>query len=107
MDCDVDRGDLLPGLSSACGIGVEDHFDGVVLGGQHSIGRRVFDRDDENGVLGRIILLAVGEDVGTIRPGRHGGGWWSGSALLVVPRLRSGRRWMLVGHLSVSPPGSM
>ena len=43
--CDVDGGDLLPGLSSACGVGVEGRFDEVVLGGHHSIGRRVFTRD--------------------------------------------------------------
>ena len=69
MGCDVDGGDLLPGLSSACGVGLEGRFDGVVLGGQHSIGHRVFNRDHEVGVLCRIILLGVGENVGTIRGG--------------------------------------
>ncbi len=69
MGCDSDGGDLLPGLSSACGGGVKGRFDGVVLGGQHSIDRRVFNRDNEVSVLGRVILLGVGEDVGTVRGG--------------------------------------
>ena len=66
VGCDVDGGDLLP---SACGVGVQGRFDGVVLSGQHSIGRRVFNRDDEVGNLGRVVLLGVGEDVGTVRGG--------------------------------------
>ena len=69
MGCDVDGGYMLPGLSSGCGGGVEGSFDGVGLGGQHSIGRRVVDRDDEVGVLGGVVLLGVGEDVGTVRGG--------------------------------------
>ena len=69
MGCDVDGSDLLPGLSSACGVGAEGRFSGVVLCGQHNIGRRVPNRDDEVGVLSRIILLGVGEDVGTTRGG--------------------------------------
>ena len=69
MGCDVYGGDLLPGFSSACGVGVEGRFDGVVLGGLHSIGRRVFNRDDKDGVLGKFILRGVGEDVCTIRGG--------------------------------------
>ena len=69
MGCDVDGGDLLPGLSSACGGGVEGRFDGVVMGGQHGIGRRVFKRDYEVGVLGGVVLLGVGEDVLTVRGG--------------------------------------
>ena len=56
-------------MSSACGDVVEDRFVGVVLGGQHSIGRRVFNRYDEVGVLGGVILLGVREDVGTVRGG--------------------------------------
>ena len=69
MGCDVDGGDLLSGLSSACDGGVEGCFDGVVLSGKHSIDRRVFNRDDEVGVLGRDVLLGVGEDVRTVRGG--------------------------------------
>ncbi len=69
MGCDVDGGDLLPGLSSACGGGVEGRSDGVVLIGQHSVDHRVFNRDDEVGVLGRVVLLGVGEDVCTVRGG--------------------------------------
>ncbi len=69
VGCDVDGIDLLPGLSSACGVGVEGRFNGVVMGGQHIIGCRVFSRDDEVGVLGRVFLLGVGEDVGTVRGG--------------------------------------
>ena len=75
MGCDLDMGDLLPGLSSACGVGVEGCFDGVLLGGQHSIGHRVLYRDDEVGELCRDVLLGVGEDVGSIRGGtREDGG---------------------------------
>ena len=33
VGCDVYGGDLLPGLSFACGDGVEACFDGVVLSG--------------------------------------------------------------------------
>jgi len=33
VGCDVDEGDLLPGLFSACGVGDEACFDGVVLSG--------------------------------------------------------------------------
>ena len=67
--CDVDGGDLLPGLSSAGGVGVEGRFDGVILSYQHSIGHRVLDRDDKVSVLSRAVLLGVGEDVGFIRGG--------------------------------------
>ena len=96
---DVDGGDLLPGLSSACGVGVEGRFDGAVLCSQHSISRRVFNLDDKVGVLGRIILLGVGEDVGTIRGGTEEDG-----GVIVVLGLRSGRRWMLVWLVVVPSP---
>ena len=69
VNCVVDGGDLLSGLSSACGVGVEGRFDGIGLGGPHSIDRRELNRDDEVSVLSRIVLLGVGEDVGTIRGG--------------------------------------
>ena len=41
VGCDVDGGDLLPGVSFACGGGVEAWFNWVVLNDQHSVGRRV------------------------------------------------------------------
>ncbi len=66
MGCDVDGSDLLSGLSSACGGGVEGRFDGVAMGGQHSMRRRVCYRDDEVGVLGSVVFLGVGEDVGAV-----------------------------------------
>ena len=69
MGCDVNGGDLLPSLSSACGVDIEGRFDRVVFSSQYSIGRRIFNRDDEVGVLDIIVLLGVGEDVGTIRGG--------------------------------------
>ena len=69
MGCDVDGGYLMSGLSSGYGGGVEGRFDGVSLGGQHRVGRRVFNRDDEIGVLGGVVLLGVREDVGTDRGG--------------------------------------
>jgi len=33
VGCDIDGGDLLPGLSFACGGGIEACFDGFVLSG--------------------------------------------------------------------------
>ncbi len=58
MRCDVDGGDMLPGLSSACGGGVESRSDGVVQSGHHSVDHRVLNRDDEVGVLGGVVLFA-------------------------------------------------
>ena len=57
MGCDVDVEDLLSGLSSASGGGAETYFDGVGLGGQHSVGHRILDGDYEFRVMGRGVLL--------------------------------------------------
>ena len=66
MGRDVDGGNLPSGLSSSCCGGAESSFDGVGLGGQHSICRRVGDRDDVVGELGGVVFLGVGEDEGTV-----------------------------------------
>ncbi len=66
MGRDVDGGYLPSGLSSGCCGGAESSFDGICLGGQHSICRRVNDRNDEVGELGGVVLLGVGEDEGTV-----------------------------------------
>ena len=63
LGCDVDGGDLLPSLSSACGGGGEECFSEIILSGQHSIGRRIIYRDDEVRVLGRAVLLGVRDDL--------------------------------------------
>ena len=69
VKCDVDGGDMLLDLSFACGGGVEACFDGVVLGGQHSIGLRVLYRDAEVSELSGAVRLGMGDDVGSIRGG--------------------------------------
>jgi len=74
VGCDFDVGDLLPGLSSTRGKGVEACFDGVGLGGKHSVGRRILYGDDEVCVLGRCVLLGVREDIRPIRGGSEGVG---------------------------------
>ena len=74
MGCDVDVGDLLLGLFVTRGVGVETCFGGVGLGGQHSVGRRIFYRDDEVRVMGRAVLLGVKEDIKTLRGGSEGVG---------------------------------
>jgi hypothetical protein len=69
MVYDVDEGDLLPGLSSTYGGGVEACFDGVVLSGEHSIGRQVCHREDEVRVLEGAVLLGVGDYERSVRGG--------------------------------------
>ncbi len=69
MGCNVDKGDMLPGLPSASCGGGEACFDGVVLSGQHCIGHRVLYRDYDIGELCGAVLLGVREDVSTIRCG--------------------------------------
>jgi len=58
VGCNVDKGDLLPSLSSACCGGDEACFDVVVLSGYYSIGHRVLYRDYEVCELSRVVLLA-------------------------------------------------
>jgi hypothetical protein len=74
MGCDVDGGDLLQSLSSACGDGVEASFDDVVLSGKHSTCRRASHRDDEVRVPGGVVLLGEGEDERSIRGGSESDG---------------------------------
>jgi hypothetical protein len=66
VGCDVYVDDLLLGLSSARDGGAETCFDGVGFGGKHSVGRRIFDGDDEVCVMGRGVLLGVREDVRSV-----------------------------------------
>ncbi len=66
MGRDVDGGYLPSSLSSGCCGSGESSFDGICLGGQHSICRRIIDRDAEVGKLGGVVLLGVGEDEGTV-----------------------------------------
>jgi len=67
VGCDVDVGDLRPRLSSARDVDGEACFDGVGLSGHHSVGRRIFYRDDEVCVLRRADLLGVRENIRSAR----------------------------------------
>ena len=66
MGRDIDGGYLPSGLSSGCCGCAESSFDGIGLGGQHNVCRRVIDRDDEVGELGGVVLLGVREETGTV-----------------------------------------
>ncbi len=69
VGCDVGVGDQLRDLSFARGGGAETYFDGVSLGGKHSVCRRILDGDDTVCVLGRGVLLGVREDIRSARGG--------------------------------------
>jgi len=72
VGCSVDVGDVLSGLSSARGGGVEACFGWVGLSGQHSVGRQILYRDDEVCVPGGAVLLGVREDIRSDRGGPEG-----------------------------------
>ena len=67
VGCEVDGGNLLYGMASSCGCGVEACFDGIILSGEHRIGCRFFSRDDEVCMMGGVVLLGVGEDERSVR----------------------------------------
>ena len=72
MGCDVDVGDLLSGLFFARGECVEACFDWVGLAGQHRVGYRIFDGDDEVCVLGGGVLLGVRDNERSVRGSAKG-----------------------------------
>jgi hypothetical protein len=72
MCCDVDVGDMLSGMSFARGEGVEACFDWVGLVGQHQVGHRIFDGDDEVCMLGGGVFLGMRDDERSVRGSSKG-----------------------------------